>query len=81
MTAGRPRVMVAVFQPGRRVGGGLNSAVDNYNKFVASFEGRVLVSARRFRDLKGMTPREFRRRTPIDHPEPGRGPGGRQTPG
>ncbi|GAA0740917.1 DNA recombination protein RmuC [Sphingomonas trueperi] len=35
----------------KRVGGGLNSAVENYNKFVASFEGRVMVSARRFQAL------------------------------
>lgn len=35
----------------KRVGGGLNSAVDHYNKFLSSFEGRVMVSARRFQAL------------------------------
>lgn len=34
----------------KRVGGGLNSAVENYNKFVGSFERNVLSSGKRLRD-------------------------------
>jgi DNA recombination protein RmuC len=34
----------------KRVGSGLNSAVDNYNKFVGSFERNVLSAGRRLRE-------------------------------
>lgn len=37
-----------------KVGKGLESAVDSYNKTVGSLETRVLVSARRFKDLESL---------------------------
>jgi DNA recombination protein RmuC len=51
----------------RKVGGGLTSAVNNYNSFVSSFESRALVTARKFRDLNVETgAREMEEVAPVE---------------
>ena len=51
----------------KRVGGGLTTAVDNYNKFVSSFESRVLVTGRKFRELNIETgAKEIEETAPVE---------------
>lgn len=51
----------------RKVGAGLNTAVSHYNAFVSSFESRVLVTGRKFRDLNIETgAREIEQLQPVE---------------
>ncbi len=64
----------------RKLGQGLNGAVSHYNSFVSSFENRVLVTGRKFRDLSVETgSREIEDMAPVEAlarlPEPADGEG------
>jgi DNA recombination protein RmuC len=59
----------------RRVGGGLESAVNNYNKFVGSFERNVMTSARRLRDKGIEIGRKEAEDVPLVESAPRYGPG------
>jgi DNA recombination protein RmuC len=48
------------------VGKGLEKAMESYNKTVGTFESRVLISARRFKDLKATNEQEINTLTTID---------------
>ena len=50
----------------QRVGSGLTSAVTNYNKAVGSLESRVLVSARRFKEMGSHSSKELPEVDPIE---------------
>ena len=51
----------------RKVGAGLNSAVNNFNSFSNSFNGRLMVTGRKFRDLNIETgARELEDVSPVE---------------
>jgi DNA recombination protein RmuC len=49
-----------------RVGRGLHGATDSYNKAIGSLESRVLVSARRLRELRATAAKEIDGPAPVE---------------
>lgn len=50
----------------QKVGKSLNSGVDNYNKAVASFDSRILPSARKFREMGISSKKEVEQLEPLE---------------